>query len=210
MASTAGGITALVRCLVNGSLTKARLFKGGASLTVVVWRGYDNKDLGNRLRLMWSGAEYRGRGRNTRWQGRVLVHEGAIKGFLPVNRLNPEQTLEQIGSKGVVFNTITTGNRMGCDIWLDDEASTIEVTTNHGDLSLNVGEMDDQPVVMNAGGLERKLVAQRLPIGPLTRSAHFQADVEIEEEGDTPVWLCVNLEDGNQAWTTPIYLFQKE
>lgn len=210
MASTAGGITALVRCLVNGSLTKARLFKGGASLTVVVWRGYDNKDLGNRLRLMWSGAEYRGRGRNTRWQGRVLVHEGAIKGFLPVNRLNPEQTLEQIGSKGVVFNTITTGNRMGCDIWLDDEASTIEVTTNHGDLSLNVGEMDDQPVVMNAGGLERKLVAQRLPIGPLTRSAHFQADVEIDEEGDMPVWLCVNLEDGNQAWTTPIYLFQKE
>ncbi|TMU18101.1 DUF3604 domain-containing protein [Halomonas sp. ATBC28] len=177
--------------------------------TVALWRGYKDKNLGNRLRLMWSGAEYRGRGRNTRWQGRILINGGCIERFSPVNRLNPEQTLEQVGSKSVIFNTITTGNRMGCDIWLEEESSEVEVTTNHGELSLTLKEMDGKPVVMSAGGLERKLIAQRLPAGGLATSAHFQKEIEIEEDGDTSVWLCVNLEDGNQAWTSPIYLFQK-
>ena len=35
-----------------------------ATDVVTLWRGYGDKDLGSRLRLMWSGAEYRGRGRN--------------------------------------------------------------------------------------------------------------------------------------------------
>lgn len=173
---------------------------------VTLWRGYADADLGSRLRLMWSGAEYRGRGRNTRWQGRVQVSDGQIDRFAPVNRLNPEQPLHQVGSNSAIFNTITTGNRMGCDMWLAGDAPDVHLTTNHGDLSLAPATMNVVPVVMEAGGLARKLVAQRLPDGPLDRSASFEAEVDIAAKGDTPIWICVNLEDGNQAWTTPIYL----
>ncbi|ASM75155.1 MULTISPECIES: DUF3604 domain-containing protein [Roseobacteraceae] len=177
-----------------------------ATDVVTLWRGFGDKDLGSRLRLMWSGAEYRGRGRNTRWQGRAQVAGGKIAEFAPVNRLNPEQPLQQVGSNSVIFNTITTGNRMGCDLWLKGETPTLTVETNHGTLSLDPTSMGVSPVVMEAGGLARRLVAQRLPDAPLQRSAGFDAEVEIAATGDTPVWLCVNLEDGNQAWTSPIYL----
>jgi hypothetical protein len=175
---------------------------------VTLWRGYDAADLGNRLRLMWSGAEYRGRGRNTRWQGRGLVTGGRIVDFAPINRLNPEQTLNQVGSNGMVFNTITTGNRMGCDLSIEGPSPELSLTTNRGNLTLTPGKMGVDPVIMEVGGLARKLVAQRLPNAPLPRHASFDAEVDIATEGDTPIWLCVNLEDGNQAWTTPIYLFR--
>lgn len=179
-----------------------------ATDVVRLWRGYGAADLGRRMRLMWSGAEYRGRGRNTRWQGRVQVAGGKIADFVPVNRLNPEQPLHRVGSNSAIFNTITTGNRMGCDMWLSGAAPTLAVTTNHGNLSLDPAAMGVDPVVLEAGGLARKLVAQRLPDAPLPRAARFDAEVAIAETGDTPVWLCVNFEDGNQAWTSPIYLFR--
>lgn len=181
--------------------------RSGADI-VQLWRGYTGTDLGRRLRLMWSGAEYRGRGRHTRWQGRVQVSGGKIAHFGVVNRLNPEQPLHQVGSNSVIFSTITTGNRMGCDLWLEGAAPVLSVTTNHGDLTLRPDDMGVEPVVMEAGGLARKLVAQRLPDDPLPRSARFDAEVAIAEVGDTPIWLCVNFEDGNQAWTSPIYLFR--
>ncbi|SDF67627.1 Protein of unknown function [Salipiger thiooxidans] len=176
------------------------------SETTTLWRSYRESDLGSRLRLMWSGAEYRGRGRNTRWQGRALVAGGRIAQFAPVNRLNPEQTLEQIGSNGAIFDTITTGNRMGCDMWLEGAAPELSLTTNRGNLTVRPADLGIEPVVMDAGGLARKLFVQRLPNTPLARNASFEAEVDIAATGDTPVWICVNLEDGNQAWTSPIYL----
>ena len=39
-------------------------------------RNYDESQLGKRVRITWSGAEYRGRGRNTLWRGLIDV-EGA-------------------------------------------------------------------------------------------------------------------------------------
>ncbi|HWU65322.1 MAG TPA: hypothetical protein VN112_25145 [Ensifer sp.] len=59
---------------------------------------------------------------------------------------------------------------------------------------------------MDAGGLARKLTVQRLPDAGLKRNIELTAEVEVNEAGDTPVWICVTLEDGNQAWTSPIYL----
>ncbi|WP_160382485.1 DUF3604 domain-containing protein [Pseudooceanicola pacificus] len=202
------GNTARVSVAVEAPVGIESIELRRASDVVTLWRGYGEEDLGSRLRLMWSGAEYRGRGRNTRWQGRVQVADGRIRRFSPVNLLNPEQPLRQVGSNSAIFDTITTGNRMGCDMWLSGTGATLDVTTNHGTLSLNPADMGVEPVTLDAGGLARKLVGQRLPDGPLPRSATFEAEVDIGEAGDTPVWLCVNLEDGNQAWTSPIYLFR--
>ena len=36
-------------------------------------RPYTAADLGRRVRVLWQGAEYRGRGRETHWQGRLTL-----------------------------------------------------------------------------------------------------------------------------------------
>lgn len=175
-------------------------------------RPYEADDLGQRIRVMWSGAEYRGRGRHSVWQGRATLREAQIKQFSPVNRLNPEMLFKQTGSSAVVWNSITTGNMMGFDMWLENvEAdATLEIATNQGDLMLALSEISIEPAILECGGLERKLTVQRLPDTPLTRSLKLRSDVAVAAKGDTPLWLCLTMEDGNQAWTSPTYLFRDE
>ena len=54
-------------------------------------RPYTAADLGRRVRVLWQGAEYRGRGRETNWQGRLTLTGNRIARFAAVNFLNPER-----------------------------------------------------------------------------------------------------------------------
>ncbi|MGC6454841.1 MAG: DUF3604 domain-containing protein, partial [Candidatus Puniceispirillaceae bacterium] len=80
-------------------------------------RPYDKAALGHRIRITWSGAEYRGRGRNTAWRGVIDVDGASILSTRPVNQWNPERLLEQRGRAQVAFESVTTGNFAGIDLW---------------------------------------------------------------------------------------------
>lgn len=168
-------------------------------------RTYGEADLGRRVRVMWSGAEYRGRGRNTHWRGRGDFSGGTISRFLAINRFNPEMPLSQVGSSSVVWNSVTTGNMMGFDAWMSDKGGTLDIRTGLGDTLVDLDALGLVAHVMNAGGLERKLTVQRFPDGSLPRTFSMRSEVDIAASGDTPIWICVTFEDGNQAWTSPIY-----
>lgn len=81
-------------------------------------RPYSIDDLGNRIRVLWSGAEYRGRGRNTEWVGRAQFDGITISDFATINQWNPDQLFEQRGSDTVIWRAVTTGNFMGFDAWV--------------------------------------------------------------------------------------------
>ena len=54
------------------------------------FRPYAAADLGRRVRVLWQGAEYRGRGRETHWQGKLTIerqpHRAFCAGQLPQSR----------------------------------------------------------------------------------------------------------------------------
>lgn len=180
--------------------------------TLSTHRPYDVTDLGDRIRVMFSGAEYRGRGRDTNWRGRADLRGARIDGFRPVNKLNHEMLLKQTGSSAAVWNAITTGNMVGFDMWLKqtetEKPALLDIMTSLGNISLPVANIALEPVVHEVGGLARKICIQRLPDAPLPRHIGLRERVSIAAEGDTPVWICATLEDGNQVWTSPIYLFR--
>jgi len=60
------------------------------------------------------------------------------------------------------------------------------------------------------GGLDRRLTVTRLPDAALPRQMTFTREVQLHETGDTPIWISLTTEDGHQAWSSPIYLFNKE
>lgn len=171
-------------------------------------RPYTKRDLGNRIRVLWSGAEYRGRDRITTWNGRAQFNGTVIERFQTINQWNPDQLFEQRGSDTVIWNTVTTGNFMGFDAWLADGGGHVSVTTNHGALSLDLEKVGLEDVVMDAGGLERKLKVSRLPDAGLAKEMAFTRNITIKEKGDNPIWICVFTEDGFQAWSSPVYIFR--
>src|SRR5260370_7505448 len=69
---------------------------------------------------MWSGAEYRGRGREVNWRGKASMLGNRIERAEAVNFLNPDKPLSLDRDSGIVsWNSVTTGNLAGFDPWLD-------------------------------------------------------------------------------------------
>ncbi|MBU2531770.1 MAG: DUF3604 domain-containing protein [Alphaproteobacteria bacterium] len=172
-------------------------------------RPYSAADLGNRLRVLWSGAEYRGRGRNTTWRGRARFDAARIECFETINLWNPERVFERRGSNVIVWDTVTTGNFMGFDAWLaPDRTGRMSITTNHGNLDLDLDEIGLEETVMEAGGLARQLRVMRLPEKRLERTIRIQRPIPLKRDGDNAIWISVTTEDGYQAWTSPVYLIR--
>ncbi|MEC7211803.1 MAG: DUF3604 domain-containing protein, partial [Pseudomonadota bacterium] len=179
--------------------------RNGAEVIETI-RTHDAASLGRRIRVIWSGAEYRGRGRNTLWQGVIDVAGASILSMSPINRWNPERLLEQRGGSQIAFESVTTGNFAGVDLWLDSDDAELAVRTNLGEMRVKVAELGVEPVRLDCGGLDRRLTVTRLPETPLASSLSFERSVEIEAGRDNPIWVCVTTEDGHQAWSSPIYV----
>ena len=95
-------------------------------------RPFGAGDLGRRVRVLWQGAEYRGRGRETIWQGKLTVTGNRIARFAAVNFLNPERKItETAPGTALAWTSVTTGNLAGVDLWLDQAmAGTLKIETN--------------------------------------------------------------------------------
>ena len=161
-----------------------------------------------RIRVVWSGAEYRGRRRETTWRGQAKFKDAAIRKWQPMNAWNQERLLETADNDTVVFDAITTGNFGGFDVWLDEgPQAMLEIETNHGSLTEKLSDLNMEAAVFEAGGLERCIRVFRLPNESLPRQYETEFQVSLRPKGDNPLWVCLTLEDGSQAWSSPIYLF---
>jgi hypothetical protein len=171
-------------------------------------RPFGAGDLGRRVRVLWQGAEYRGRGRETIWQGKLTVTGNRIARFAAVNFLNPERKIAEITPGAALgWTSVTTGNLAGVDLWLDQAAAgTIKIETNVVSGDIDLATLADNVVAFDGGGLARRLSVYRLPETDWSRRVTLEHAVTHSGSADLPVYIRVTQADGNQAWTSPIYL----
>jgi hypothetical protein len=171
-------------------------------------RPYTAADLGRRVRVLWQGAEYRGRGRETHWQGQLTVEGNRIVRFSPVNFLNPErQVRETAPGCSLAWSSVTTGNLAGIDLWLDEaRRGTLALETTIVSGSVDLATLADDAVAFDGGGLGRKLSVYRLPETAWSRRVALDHGVRFGGGPDLPVYVRVTQADGHQAWSSPIYL----
>lgn len=171
-------------------------------------RPFAAADLGRRVRVLWQGAEYRGRGRETVWQGKLAVTGNRIARFAPVNFLNPERKVQEV-TPGVAlaWTSVTTGNLAGIDLWLDQPRSgALRIDTNVVSGAIELGQLAEAAVAFDGGGLGRKLSVYRLPESDWSRRLTLDHHVTFAGGADLPVYVRVTQADGHQAWSSPIYL----
>jgi uncharacterized protein DUF3604 len=172
------------------------------------FRPYGAPDLGRRVRVLWQGAEYRGRGRETLWDGKLAVAGNRIARFAPVNFLNPERVVrETAAGTALAWTSVTTGNLAGIDLWLDAaDQGTLSIETNIVSGAVELARLADDTVVLDGGGLGRQVSIYRLPESDFSRHIRLDHVTTFAGGADLPVYLRVTQADGHQAWTSPIYL----
>jgi hypothetical protein len=171
-------------------------------------RPFAPSDLGCRVRILWQGAEYRGRGRETLWQGKLEVVGNRIERFAAVNFLNPERKVQELTPNvALAWTSVTTGNLAGIDLWLSEaRAGKLRIETNLATGEVDLDRLADLTVVFDAGGLGRKLSVYRLPEVDWSPRLMFEHHVTFKGGADLPVYVRVTQADGHQAWSSPIYL----
>lgn len=171
-----------------------------------VWRPYTRDDIGRRIRVLWEGAEYRGRGRETMWRGTLALSGNTWSNARPINRLNLDRRFDPTPT-GLAFEGVTTGGFMGIDALLGDARSgALSIETNLVQGSLPVADIDINDHVLDAGGLGRRIRVFRLPDTNPHRHVRLTRRVTLRHDEDNALYIRATLEDGNVIWSSPIYL----
>ena len=176
---------------------------------VETYKPYSEIDLGNRIRIIWEGAEYRGRFRQVHWDGKMNVRDNTILSSKPINFFNPDKTLSFTANQ-VKWNAITTGNFGGFDVNLESaEDGTIEINTPlvNETIKINTIGFEDK-IFDNSGVLPKFLKIFRLPTNNETNNIKISRKISLSPKGDNPIFIRITQEDGTQAWTSPIYVYR--
>jgi hypothetical protein len=204
-----GCVELFVECITQAPIERIDILNGAEVVTTL--RGYEESDIGNRIRIIWQGAEYRGRGRQTTWQGQARFPGSRITKMSRINAWNHERPVEQKGADMVTWDTLTTGNFGGFDAWIDEGLSGgLEIETNHVSGSFALRDIGLADTVIDAGGLDRKLRIFRLPTENTCREYSNTVCIPLKAIGDNQIWVRVTTEDGFNAWSSPIFLYRAE
>jgi hypothetical protein len=203
-----GSVPMRLAAEVIGTAPIERLDVLHGAKVVQTTRPFAVSELGCRVRVTWQGAEYRGRGRETTWQGQLTLTGNRIVRFAPVNFLNPERRIvETSPGTALAWTSVTTGNLVGIDLWLDEaRRGTLALETNVVSGEVNLATLADGTVAFDGGGLGRNISVYRLPEQDWSRSLVLQHVATFAGGADLPVYVRVTQSDGHQAWSSPIYL----
>ena len=106
--SPSGVQTLEVSIKASESVERVDIFNGNTLMETI--RPYTDSELGDRIRVVWSGAEYRGRFRQVVWDGQALISGNKIKMLTPINFLNNDKKLNLCSDTEIEWDSLTTGN----------------------------------------------------------------------------------------------------
>ncbi len=177
--------------------------------TLETWRPYGNEGLGRRIRVIWEGSEYRGRGRQTVWDGTCKLTGNRFEKVRPINFWNLDKKLEQTGPGELKWAALTTGGFGGFDAWLADrDAGTLALDTPLVKAEIRIADIGREDLVFANGGIKRQIRVFRLPDDNREHRATLERRITLEDNADNALYACITQEDGNLIWSSPIYIFR--
>lgn len=173
-------------------------------------RPYSKQEMGNRIGVLWEGAEYRGRFRSVAWDGSARFDGTRVASATPVNFFNRDKTLDDSDPSVLRWQSVTTGNFAGFIATLEDGTKgSIEIDTPLIKETIALEEIGYEDTVLDASAtLTRAMRLFRLPDSNLNTSVTYQQRLSPAADRDNPFYIRVTLEDGTQAWSSPVYILR--
>ena len=175
------------------------------------YRPYKINELGDRIAVLWEGAEYRGRFRAVSWDGSAHFDRAKVTSVVPINFFNRDKKLDMCGSSDLSWQSVTTGNLAGfIAVLKNGKSGSLMLKTPLINEIVNLTDIGYENKFLDASSsLPRRIRLFRLPnLNPHT-SVSIERKLEPHMGRDNPYYVRVTLEDGTQAWSSPIYIFRK-
>jgi hypothetical protein len=177
--------------------------------TLEVYRPYSEADLGRRIRVIWEGSEYRGRGRETIWDGYAELTDNSFESLTPINRYNLDKRFEQTAPGRIDWDALTTGGFGGFEAMLKDpDAGSLIINTALIQQEIRLEDIGHEELIFENGGIERRIRVFRLPDHNPHNAIKIEREIKLVNEHDNALDVRVTHEDGHYSWSSPIYLFR--
>ncbi|HQZ08368.1 MAG TPA: DUF3604 domain-containing protein [Burkholderiaceae bacterium] len=174
------------------------------------WRPYTQEQLGRRIRIIWEGSEYRGRGRQSVWDGSATLSGNSYEAVAPINLWNIDKPLRQDCAQQLSWSALTTGGFGGADILLADaKAGLLKIDTGLVKADIAIADIGLQDRVLpTGGGIARQMRVFRLPDDNPATSARFERRIRRSHLAEDALYVCITLADGHRIWSSPTYLMR--
>ncbi len=192
---------------LNSSSPVERIDIRNGRETIEVFRPYQETDLGQRIRVIWEGSEYRGRGRETVWDGYAELSGNHFESVKPINLYNLDNRFETSEQTRLDWTALTTGGFGGFEMMLKDGLSgSLKIDTALVQEEINISDIGRDELVFENGGINRRIRVFRLPdFNPHCR-LKFKRRIQLNADQDNAIYLRITHEDGHYTWSSPIYL----
>ncbi len=175
--------------------------------TLATWRPFSANDLGRRIRVIWEGSEYRGRGRETVWDGFAELCNNRFLSVQPINRYNLDKHFAQVNERRLEWAALTTGGFGGFEAFLEHaQEGTLVIETALVQAEIAVQDIGLEDLMYENGGIDRRIRVFRLPDENPVTTAQFTSDLSVQKGQDDRPYVRVTTADGHMAWSSPIYL----
>lgn len=177
--------------------------------TVEIFRPYSEGDLGRRIRVLWEGSEYRGRGRETVWDGFAELSGNAFADLAPINRYNLDKRFDQVAPGRLEWAALTTGGFGGFDAVLDNpQSGTLKIATELVTEEIKVADIGRDEIIFANGGIDRRIRIFRLPDENPHRAVTLERRLQLADDRDNALYVRITHEDGHFVWSSPVYIFR--
>ena len=173
------------------------------------WRPWTSAQLGRRLRIIWEGSEYRGRGRQSVWDGSATLEGNGIETFSSINLWNIDKRLQRSQDNQLSWSALTTGGFGGAEVMLKDAyAGTLKIDAHLVKASIPVADIGLHDHVLETGaGIKRRMRIFRMPDVNDTFNVKLSRRIARNQAEDA-LYVCITLEDGHLVWSSPTYLLR--
>ena len=188
-----------------------RVIIRNAAIDEHVIRPYSEDSLGRRIRVLFEGARYRGRSRETSWDGCLSLSGNAVERFRTVNFHNHEKSVHLNSPNEIRWQASTTGSFCAIDLWLESgTGGRVSIDTELVKTAIDVADIGMEDLSFEAGGLSRRMRVYRLPDELVETGIQLTRRMPLNRNKDNALYATVVQEDGFQAWSSPTYVFSSE
>jgi hypothetical protein len=163
--------------------------------TLEVFRPYTEAELGRRIRVIWEGSEYRGRGRETIWDGHAELSGNIFESVTPINRYNLDRRFEKTAADRVEWSALTTGGFGGFEAILQErDSGTLHIDTALIQQEIEIRDIGRDELIFANGGIERRIRVFRLPDNNPHSAIKIERNIELVTRRDNPLYVRVTHE----------------
>lgn len=190
------------------SLERLELFRGTQviySAPVVDWNARQSRT----LRVSWTGATERGTGIKSKliWDGELSVDRGRLTNVRPYGFDGHSDAILESSDRHVRWRSATALDNDGIIFEYDtpDDAS-FTFASPVTSFSFRPADIASEPLIIDAGPVERRVTVMRMPESPGPREFSFDFTDEAFPKGTSAYFVRVVQDDDEKAWSSPIYV----